>query len=322
MADDLNDFGFTIVDDLAERPPDDLPDKAYGPRDGEEDEKGNRNYVRTLIIQTSDKTVDQESILNSAAFPRIGDIWATESSVNPGIRVVRRSVSMSPDSPILWDLRLEYASFTETEGQDRKNPLLRPAVVSFRTQSVTKALEMAWNTDYSTQNEPVTNSAGDPYDPPQEIEDGYQIITIKKNMPSHDPVGKQDYLFHVNSATWWGFAPLSVLMTLWDAEETREDVVTYWATSWQFKVAKHGGPNVSSAGTWIRPILDAGQRERVPGIAGFFGGAVRPIFKDGHPVSKDVLLDGSGAQLAAGGTPVYRDFRVYPIANFNALMLP
>lgn len=284
----------------------DPPEKAYGPHEGEEADDGKRKYTRTFVVRTNNKLADVEIVLANQHLPRIGDIWATKSSNVPGMRCVHRRASRDPECPVLWTVTCDYDSRQSLAGQDAKNPLDRPAVVSYRFETYTEALEKAFDPDNPDTEIDIVNSAGDPYDPPLEVERGRLIITIKKNMASYNSERARAFIYTVNKTEWWGYEPLSALMTDYSASPEREDVITFWPTTWQIKIHRT---------QWVKEILDMGVRE-------IDGGTRQPILERGHPVQSPVLLDGVGTRLPIGGVPLLNRFLLYPRAEFNDLNLP
>ena len=74
----------------------------------------------------------------------------------------------------------------------------------------------------------------------------------------------------------------------------------YWRLTYQF--------HLNVIDTFTAKILDRGFRKANGRMI---------LGPDGRPPTEPALLDGSGNPLAIGGTPVFREFQIYPGRNFS-----
>lgn len=185
--------------------------------------------------------------------------------------------------------------------QQIENPLLRPVQAQYRT--IKRSVVM------KRQNgAPLTNAAGDLFDPPLEREKPYLQMVITHNTATFNRTLIELYVGAINSATWLGFAAKTVMLTDLQATLRFESNVFFWERTFTFEVDRDGyhPVKVLNAG-WNR--LDGGDR--------------KPITLDfGRTPTRPVLLDAAGAVLAVGAAEVFREFDdVYAEEDFADLGL-
>jgi hypothetical protein len=154
----------------------------------------------------------------------------------------------------------------------------------------------------------VVNSAGIPFNPSVQLDDSRPVLQIVRNELTYDETLAGSFRDKVNDADFWGYGEKQVkVANISGSREWNQDIGYYWTVSYEFHI---------KAETWKFKILDAGTMQIKTGG----DTKVSPcLTKDGKPVPEPVPLDGSGVQLAVGGTPTYLVFDLYDTADFSTL---
>jgi hypothetical protein len=200
-----------------------------------------------------------------------------------------------------WIVTATYGPW-EPQGE---TPLSNPVEVESGSVQFERLVDQDWYT-----GEAVVNSAGDMFDPPLTGDDSRQVLTFVRNEATFNNALALALKDTVNAGSWRGYGPRTVKASMPKASrQYHPQIGFYWRVSYEF----HINPE-----KWDKVILDAGMRRLDPSDAT----KQRPIVtKDGSPVSSPVPLDGSGAPLAVGGTPVWKRFRVHVEADFSLFNL-
>lgn len=152
------------------------------------------------------------------------------------------------------------------------------------------------------------NSAGDLIDPtPTREEENLQITYVRTQAGfSVQWLRNLNDRININSITIGGYTFLPGTLK---AKISAEYPAGNSSTAWQVTIVLQHDPN-----GWDWSLLDAGYK--------YLSSGNPREFRDGNlPATKPRLLDGSGGQLAGGGTPVYLSFRKHWYADFAYLAL-
>lgn len=215
-----------------------------------------------------------------------------------------------------WFVDVEYD--TDTPSQDEHdqehpdNPLDEPWEVDFDFEQFGKPL------DRDADGNAVTNSADEPFDPAPEVDDGRLVLRITRNEAEYPTATALAYKNKVNSDTFYG-APAGYVKAkpIRGTRQTKRlqdgQLLSYYRVSYEFHFRG------SDEEDWDAHLLDQGYRELVD-----MGGAIGQVYlnitdRDDMPLNQPTLLDGAGAKLPHGGTPVFRDFKAYKRLAFSAL---
>jgi len=174
---------------------------------------------------------------------------------------------------------------------------------------------------FATSNEPVdrdiddnalTNSSNESFDPPITKDMNDLVIRIKKNEPQFDPAVASEFKGAVNQDVFRGYDPGQVLCTVFDGRKARASDLNYWEVTYEFQVRADG---------WKRQILDEGFREKTGTDSE--GKATYKLFidDDGKTLTQPVLLSGDGKQLADGGDIHKLEFELNESKTFSTLNL-
>jgi len=228
---------------------------------------------------------------------------------------------------VTWSTRSRFAGFTlsgSTEDQDFQieNPLARPWVWSFGVRPIERPVERAYRVvdsgfggDVGTTTYPltteVTNSAGQPYDPPL-LEDDYIItmsVTRYEPASSFSPLKCLAWSGVINSVPW--AMASDIIWPKWTAKCTGLSAVTEYTARQYWWLVTY---NVEFKwDDWTRSVLDAGwsyiENQR----------RLTATDDDGEPAAYPILLNGAGGKLAQGGTPEYRRYLTRRTRDFATL---
>jgi hypothetical protein len=198
-----------------------------------------------------------------------------------------------------WVVTVDYAPYDPT--QFPENPLNHPIKISWGENRFDQVCFVDRN------GNPITNSAGDYFDPPLTIDDSRPTLRIVRNEPSYDPGYATKWKDCLNTGPFFGFNPGYVKMSTPLGDLDYSPVCGYYyIVTYQFEINPNG---------WKKNILDQGLRQIV-------SGKQQKIVDDkGEDVTSPALLNGKGAKLATGGNPVTLTFNVYQEADFSSLGL-
>lgn len=282
-------------------------------------DKGIRSYTRIWQVFTSDTTLGPGQIC-SVAPGTLYESWVHGTEVDNWALLKKKSAKQmgSQDGGFLWLVTCEYDSEVLDQGQggdtpsgsspaDNNNtqPDLRLPSWEFSSNKTTKLFVQDPNT-----GDPVTNSAGQPFDPPVEVPEYRTTIkvTMFKTIGSDNKANVVAYCGKVNSGAWYGFAPGTVLCTDYQLTSQFEQGGWWWHKSVSFEVNLEGWNPIK--------ILDAGTV--------YFESMSKPpqpiLDKSGNPITSPVPLNGAGMPLMAGQDPVYREYSPYIPVDFSAIL--
>jgi hypothetical protein len=300
-------------------------------RDGSDDIEKRTRLRRVYRVETDDIDDDATVAGGTTLLPRLGDLHPNYEAYVVG--VVPHQLD---EDPFLWDVAIEYSSELPTrsavggsgvplgpgpESQsvnsagatvNNPNPTVReadprnrPAVWRRHTVEVEEPFEFDANGD------PVLNSAGLPFDPPAMTKFRVLIATIVKNVSG---IGNDDidtYLDTINAATWKGVAAGKARVIVFDTASDMENGIPYTQVTLAIAIRKKG---------WTRKLIDRSFYVKTDlGLGAFSWDRIRDA-KTGLAVSEPALLDGLGAQLAAGEPAVALEFDEFGESDFDALM--
>ena len=171
--------------------------------------------------------------------------------------------------------------------------------------------------DRDNADNPIQNSAGEPFDPPVTREVYDLVLRYRDNISAFDPIIAESYIGAINSDAVLGYAAGSVKCTKYTGSEARAAVNASYLPTGKYYVRNL--EFVFRSDSWQRQILDEGFR-----IATGTDGDGNTTYKimqdeDGKPLSLPVKLDGSGDKLAAAASPVFNTFDLEKTAVFYGL---
>lgn len=270
-------------------------------RRGKLDDKYVREYSVPYRVRTSTPT--DSAVVVITALQAVVPIYTPHTE--DGYALLKNWSVQETDLQTCWEATAEYSTSTADPTQQAPNPLDEPADITWGSERVEIALQE------DLDGESISNSAGDPFDPPLAVETGRQIVTVVKNQAFYTRTFAGLYLYHFNADSIWGLDAGQILMVQFDGKRAIKNGIVYYPWTMQFKFCDY------SMTTWENAtILDAGFRYLSGGVY------VSINDKNGQPVSKPAPMDGGGLPLVAGADAAFLDFRIRNGANFVDLMLP
>ena len=261
--------------------------------------KGVRTYTRVFRLTTSSQTDDAYTVGSKGSLPVIGNTHPSDGNAycsDLDVQCVR--------GWRIWDVTATYS----TERVLSSTPTSDPTYITWDTEQFQKPATQ------DKDGKGVVNSAGDPFIPPEQMDDSRRIVTVQKNL-ANVPTWILSYQDAVNSDA---FTIDGRSIAIGEAKMQRVSVgppeirngVTFRQVTFVIALQRDG---------WAFKLLDQGYNER------------RLITTDGKKVihingqipSSPVLLDGNGfAQLDPdSASAVFLTFNVYKQQPFSSLPL-
>ncbi len=278
--------------------------EVYEGRDGKTDASQTNEYTRVFLAEFLffDGPFGPDDAVLYSPCPRILDVYVSAAGTVDLNSFCSKISATNTGAPWVWKIVCNYTSDIDLINPSG-NPLLKPTEISWGNKTMQRVLERA------NDQSPIQNTATEPFDPPPMWEEHWQTITMQKNWLTIDMVALNEYYNSVNDTPWFGFDAGEVKCA--GIESKREfwknQGNSYYSVTYHFEAKRKG------IDSWAYFILDAGYFQLVAGKLV----AIRDNF--GSPISKPALLDGVGAKLPVGGTPVYNRFYVYDNKEFNLL---
>lgn len=280
-----------------------MPDPAYlitetwNQRDGDVNVNGAVRYRRIFRVRVANVLTTAATIRSLTGIPRLfdpypGEAYARVQSIQP------RNIN---DDPHFWEVIVNYSS----EVLD-KIPWFRPFEIKRTTQIYQKAIERTQIFPLRKRRA-IVNSTGDQFDPPLEIDDCRQVLSITRNVQTYDADAIIALLNTTNATPLFGSGEDEYKFSSFGEERLFEKPYLYYKLSCEFHFSRDG---------WKRKVLDRGYREYH--LLDPEPVAIRDP-STGLPVSQPVLLDGHGQKLPRGGEPVFLEFVVYPEEDWDVL---
>ena len=242
-----------------------------------------RRYSELWRVDVDSLTDTQVDALLATNIPSIGDTFSDDTG--------SYCVSLTPRSldRYAWSIVAQYSSKQEFS----TNPLNDPVVVTWDDDPYQKpAFE-------DSSGNAICNSAGDPFDPPPEVDDSRGTIIIQKNVGA-TPGYVRGYRNAVNSNAFRVGRSATDPFILTVAAESAK--IRRFAMS---AIKKRSGTEfavltiemqvLDDADDWTLRNLDRGFNVKRSGDA---TKRDKVLLDDGSEPSEPVLLDGSGARLA------------------------
>lgn len=260
-------------------------------------ELGVRTYTRGFWLETTDQSDTAYDVGSHGSLPVIGSTFPDDSSAwcrSLDVQCVKGWK--------VWKVTANYSSELELNTTATSDP----AIITWDSEQFQKPAVV------DTSGNGITNSAGDPFLPPEMMDDSRRIVTVRKNLAAV-PSWILTYQDAVNSDS---FTVDGVTIGIGKAKMQRVSVsevqrrgsTTFRTVEFQIHLQKDG---------WLLNVLDQGFRE--------LDGTDRKhiLNKDKTRITTPVLLDGSGARLSnpTSASAVYLSYTVYTTLAFSSLPL-
>lgn len=300
-----------------------------------------RRYSRQFRVWMDSWADSSLRVVICEGIPRIGDVYSVGGTTDTGARC-HRVDPQATEEPRQWTVTVEYSTSPNDIGDMLKeagtsadpnnpadnsgdqgqgggpggsqanNPLAKPAQIVWGVERYTVAAQKAYkDVDSGIQNVAVASAAGEPFDPPVEIDAGRLTLTITRNEPTFSQVTATLFQDRVNSDQFFEIGAGKVKCNGITGQSQEENGVQFWVVTYSFSIRLDG---------WYLVVLNQGFYE----ISG--GNRVRIVDSNGDPVSAPVPLNAAGAKLTVAqvqaGSFTYRTFQVYEEREFSVLNLP
>lgn len=271
---------------------------------------GNWAYTRVYQIVTDDPTLEGSQIKDLAGIPQAGELYEFDSLAMLETLDISQKVEMGADNCNGVWIATAVWSYKENEdngGED--DPLEMPALFTYAFENNQKPFTHDPYSD-PPNIEPVTNSAGKPFDPPVMIDDSRPIMIVVQNEETFSFSTAIQYQDAVNNAAW------TVKGDTWDqyqakvrqisAREVLEGDLTYFEVTYEFAFQREGWNPVQ--------ILDQGYQYLL-GVLGW----VNIKDQNGDFVNEPALLK-DGRVLLPSEDPEFLPYSPYKPMDFGAFV--
>jgi hypothetical protein len=290
-------------------------------RRGSADEGFDHTYTRVFHVVVDSLTDSVRTVgdaidpTTGLQIPRLYDSYAVGVEFDPLAMVKRIDPQQDEDDGYRWVVTVEYGPITFDPAKtgepasgggsgNKTEPTLRIPEIKYSTA---RYLKIAFQ---DANGDAYLNSADDAFDPPPEQHGVIQVVSYTRNQATFSGGGARLYIDKCNDDVWNGCAAYTVRVEDITAESVYEaGYGAYWKVTYVFHIKEE---------TWALSILDQGYNQIDPADAT----KKIPISdKYAQPVSRQQLLNGSGAKLAVGGTPVFRAFEPFTAVSFAPLLI-
>lgn len=264
--------------------------------------KGTSDVTRTFSVVADVTGRTTLEALAAPGVPRANEAHPQQF----GLRA--RTFDCQQVSPLEFRVTVGYVMPSADPNDPTQNPLAQPASVSF--SAITQDVEI----DEDVNGDPIQTVNGEPIAgvtrPFTDL-----AITVRRNLPTFNPLSISEYMNKVNSVTWYGLPAGTVRIMDIAASNVFSNDLEYWDVSITFQVRRGFGSVTDAKAWWYRTahqgyIVDDGA-----------GNKVYATDDNGVTVAQPVMLNlSTGVQLAAG-TGAYIEFQVLETADFNDLNL-
>ena len=272
--------------------------------------KGTSDVTRTFSVVADSAGKSTLDALAAPGVPRANDAHPQQF----GLRA--RTFDGQQVSPLEFRVTVGYVMPSADPNDPQQDPLSQPASVSF--SAITQDVEI----DEDVNGDPIQTVNGEPIAgvtrPFTDL-----AITVRRNLPTFDPLSISTYMNKVNSATWYGLPAGTVRIMDIAASNVFSNDLEYWDVSITFQVRRGIGSVTDAKAWWYRT---AHQGYVIKNAAGTETAIAKADDADdftdgGVTVAQPVMLDLSTGERLAAGTGAYIEFQVLETVDFNTLNL-
>ncbi len=277
-------------------------------------EDGHRDYRRQFWVEVNNRFDDGSVVLQAPGLPKRYAFYLTANHQDFEALCVNLRARQKSNTSFYWDVFAEYS--TDHGDQEKENlPLAEPPEITFGFEKTKRIVTGEMKQGVISLSSPhiktvvsstgVVTSAGEPFDPPPEVEDSRPVLTITRNEGFFDSARAIKYQDAVNSDFFFGALPGQAKVSGITAVRRQRNNIFYWRVTYRI---------VFRRDFWSLELLDRGTFWKD-------GAGVINVFHD-EGKARLGLLDGAGDKLAAGAAPVFLKFQVYREEPFSVLRLP
>lgn len=229
------------------------------------------------------------------------------------------NISIERPSPILFIVTVDYTGeLGPGDSNNENNPLFAPPRIDWDD------VESEQEIDEDFDGNPIQTINGEPIEGVKALIPD-QTVSIKRNMLLFNPYVQARYRRAVNSDIFLGWPPGTAKLMKLSASNVPNDQGGYWEVSAQIQFRYPYRTTPEKA--WYSRVRHEGYYERVE-LSGPGAGTkvVRAVDANKEPVTKPVLLDGSGFRIPGVEpgevqTAHWLEFKLYDSLPYSALGL-
>jgi hypothetical protein len=279
-------------------------------------------YRRVWIVTTKDPRFGPAIVRGKSELPLRGDTYQgfDAAEYDPRAKVTRINVVPFDNDAIQWRYEVDYSTRTDVEEETQRDPTnndpgdatpdedptLRKAKISWLSIDFKRPLRADLN------NKPVCNSAGQFFRPLPEVDRSWQVVRLTRYQSTFDQMFYKPYSFATNSdefrmprfgvkvAGVQQYEHISVGQARCMPIHSEREWINNkeWALVTFVLAFKYAHPdpvpnpwNDKDQYDWQVHVWDVGTMSRDA------DGRLRPILRDGMPVTEPVPLNGQGQEI-------------------------
>lgn len=253
-------------------------------------------------VLTNDANATDFEILNSVLLPVLGERYTDQKgNVYNGVFYQDNSARyIAPlGSGFLWEVTYNVSGqfTTTTPPADSETILTFSASIELQDEARPIDLDGVYN----------VNSLGLFFDDPLLVKTGVLNLNYQRREYENPLQTIIDYTNTINNAALWGFPVATLRVASISANITMTENDTAYDVSYQIQYNPR---------TW--------HTQKANSSFYTYNGSTysRALNADGSPTENPVFINAAGVQLPAGTAPLWRAFRVYPLADLADLGLP
>lgn len=271
---------------------------------------------RTWTAAVTNPGIDTEQdILDDPRCPKIRSPFPQS-----GTYLRASNVSVRRVNPILYEIDVDY----ESPGKDGENPLDKPPEIKF------SAVVAEEEVDMDADGQPILFYAtGERPNPAIRVPVYDNVIRVKRNLASVNPLFISSYRNSVNGTVWYTLPAGCVRMTVFDAENVHDDDFDYWSVNAEFQI-RRGAPRTTDEKAWYRRVLAQGfyvmvevpnsnpkKYTRQRGVDGFGAPTTEPVLHAARATGGYFL----GQQIPAAKyqDAQWYEYKIFESKNYDAL---
>lgn len=221
-------------------------------RSGRKGQKNQRSFSVSYLVRTNDP--QDGPIVVFEALPEIGDFYYTDNEYDLGARVADVSVSDEGGDKFLWraEVRYDRNLRDDPEDQEPENPEEREPKYSIRFEKHEVPISGPYSTadpGHVSATTPLSNSAGQPYNPPITREETRPTIVLLKDERRLDLAGMLALQDTVNRNAFAGFTSQTLKLNVTGVQERFEQGERWWRKTYELAFKREG---------WVARPLDYG----------------------------------------------------------------
>lgn len=272
---------------------------------------GVRNYTRKYKVVVTDKDVAEIVVCTSVTEvggPALGDVYLTAGNKEHDLLAVMvraRAEPQDDDDWQVWIVTFEYSTELPEGGMpDFPAPPTGPGGLgrpsrSSANEPETEAQDFRWTFEVENRahprdldGKPYVNSARQPLHPAPTVQIAFPVFEMSRNERAFHVGIACEYSFALNSDTFLGRPPKTVIAYPPSAQLMIRGTLRFWRVSYKFKFMP---PCLTDYGWTFQPeFLDQGTCELQDDAGKPNHGKPVPIIRDGAQLTTPDLLDGAG----------------------------